>query len=216
MIGYVPSLFTDEDKDSIIGMCRNASRDAGYGISKDAVWAYFISTCTDNLHVVLSMSPSGDILSKRCRSFPGLVNNTTIDWIFPWPLQALYAVAQVFLKEYPKIPAPHRPPIIAHVVHVHGSISGYTNDFLVKLRRKNYVTPKHYLDFIQSYLKLLEEKDSYITGQCNRLMGGLSKIAEASADLEVLNKKLAVQKVGLMMLSNTFFQFFVRYSTHKQ
>lgn len=71
MIGYVPSLFNDEDKDAIIGMCRTASKNAGYGISKDAVWNYFLNTCAQNLHVVLAMSPSGDILSKRCRSFPG-------------------------------------------------------------------------------------------------------------------------------------------------
>lgn len=36
---------------------------------------------------------------------------------------------------------------------------------MVKLRRKNYVTPKHYLDFINNYLKLLDEKDEYIVAQ---------------------------------------------------
>lgn len=66
---------------------------------------------------------------------------------------------------------------------------------MLKLRRKNYVTPKHYLDFIQTYLKLLDEKNNYIDAQCDRLMGGLTKIQEASAELEQLNAKLAVQKV---------------------
>lgn len=108
MIGIVPSLFTDDDKDQIIGVCRNKSRDEGYGVSKDAVWQYFVNTCCDNLHVVLSMSPSGDILSKRCRNFPGLVNNTTIDWLFPWPVQALEAVASSFLKSNLKVPDMYR------------------------------------------------------------------------------------------------------------
>lgn len=45
------------------------------------------------------MSPTGDVLRNRCRSFPGLVNNTCIDWIFPWPPQALVAVASVYLKD---------------------------------------------------------------------------------------------------------------------
>lgn len=67
--------------------------------SRDACWQYFASKCMENLHVVLSMSPSGDILRTRCRNFPGLVNNTYIDWMFSWPKQALYAVALRFLKD---------------------------------------------------------------------------------------------------------------------
>lgn len=31
--------------------------------------------------------------------FPGLVNNTGIDWFMPWPPQALHAVAKSFLGE---------------------------------------------------------------------------------------------------------------------
>lgn len=195
MTGIVPSLFTDEDKDQIINACRNHARDAGYGLTKDGVWQYFVHKCCDNLHVVLAMSPAGDILSKRCRSFPGLVNNTTIDWLFPWPLQALEAVASVYLKDNPKIPETYRELIIQHVVHVHQSIGEYTKNYELKLRRKNYVTPKHYLDFIQIYLRLLDEKDRYIQAQCERLIGGMAKIEEASKELDVLNQRLAKQKV---------------------
>lgn len=194
MIGMVPALFNDDDKDQIIGQCRTAARDSGFGVAKDGVWQFFVNECCNNLHVVLSMSPSGDKLSKRCRSFPGLVNNTCIDWIFPWPLQALVAVATVFLKDNKKIPDQYRSKIIEHVVHVHQSVSFYTHDFLMKLRRKNYVTPKHYLDFIQIYQNLLDEKNNYIDAQCDRLMGGMTKIEEASAELDILNKKLAIQK----------------------
>lgn len=195
MIGYIPSLFTDEDKEQIIGQCRNPASKAGYSITRDSVWQYFLQQCQDNLHIILSMSSSGDILSKRCRNFPGLVNNTTIDWVFPWPLQALVAVASVFLKEYPKIPEMYRENIIEHVVHVHQSLTFYTSEYFIKLRRLNFVTPKHYLDYIGSYLRLLEEKDNYINAQCERLKSGLQKIFEASAELDILNKKLAAQKI---------------------
>ncbi|XP_022902554.2 dynein axonemal heavy chain 10 [Onthophagus taurus] len=195
MIGMIPSLFTDDDKDQVIGQIRGKASAAGYPVTKDGVWAYYVNTCTYNLHVVLSMSPAGDILSKRCRSFPGLVNNTTIDWLFPWPLQALIAVASVFLKDNPRIPEIYRDPVVAHVVYVHQIIIQYTNDFMTQLRRRNYVTPKHYLDFIDTYLKLMDEKTEYINAQCDRLMGGMTKIEEASVELEKLNAKLAVQKV---------------------
>jgi hypothetical protein len=55
--------------------------------------------------------------------------------------------------------------IVEHAVHVHTSASAYTEEFLLKLRRRNYVTPKHYLDFINMYLKLLDEKSVCIKAQ---------------------------------------------------
>lgn len=52
------------------------------------------------MHVVLCMSPAGESLRNRCRNFPGLIGSTYIDWVFPWPRQALSAVAQIFLTEH--------------------------------------------------------------------------------------------------------------------
>lgn len=59
------------------------------------------------------------------------------------------------------------------MVHVHKSVGQYIADFLTILRRKNYVTPKDYLDFINTFLRLLIEKRDYINAQCDRLSGGL-------------------------------------------
>lgn len=34
MIGIIPALFGDDEKDAIINACRNASGEAGYGVGK--------------------------------------------------------------------------------------------------------------------------------------------------------------------------------------
>uniref|UniRef100_A0A182TQL6 AAA+ ATPase domain-containing protein n=1 Tax=Anopheles melas TaxID=34690 RepID=A0A182TQL6_9DIPT len=185
--GMVPAMFTDDEKDQIIGQCRGAAQEHGYAPSKDGVWSFFLERAVRNLHVVLCMSPEGDALRNRCRNFPGLVGSTTIDWVFPWPQQALFAVAKVFLADHPKIPESYREPIIAHIVHVHQSLKGYNMQYLMKLRRKNFVTPKHYLDFINTYLKLIEEKDNFIMQQCSRLSDGIEKINEASLQIDQLS-----------------------------
>lgn len=52
-----------------------------------------------------------------------------------------------------------------HVVHVHSSVQQYSLDFAVKLRRNNYVSPKHYLDYQQVYLSLYEDRMDFITAQ---------------------------------------------------
>ena len=165
-----------------------------YFFYRDGVWKYFIDKCAENLHVVLSMSPSGDSLRNHCRSFPGLVGNTTIDWIFPWPKQALKSVAKGYISENRKIPDSLKDPINDHVVHVHESLQHYTQEFLTILRRRNYITPKHYLDYVTSYIRLLDEKSSFITKQIARYTDGMRKIDDASAQIDILRAEVEKTK----------------------
>ncbi|XP_017847923.1 dynein heavy chain 10, axonemal [Drosophila busckii] len=200
-VGQVPALFADEDKDGIVNQVRKFAEEEGLSASKDSVWAYFLRTCAENLHVVLCMSPAGDALRNRCRSFPGLIGSTYIDWVFPWPKQALYAVGRLFLTEHPRIPPPHREAIIEHVVHVHTTIQDYSKEYQVKLRRSNFVTPKHYLDYINIYLGLLEEKFKLITMQRERLGEGIKKIEEASVQIDELRLIVTEQKKNVAIAS---------------
>ncbi|XP_069565682.1 dynein axonemal heavy chain 10 [Brachyistius frenatus] len=195
--GIVPALFPDDEKESILNQLRDEALKMGAGPSKESVWRYFVNKSANNLHIVLGMSPAGDTLRTRCRNFPGLMNNTVIDWYLPWPPQALLAVAQSFLGDNPMIPEVHSAAVIDHVCMVHRSVDDDSKLFQQKLRRYNYVTPKNYLDFISTYFNLLEEKNQDIQAQCKRLEGGLDKLKEASVQLAELNIKLADQKVVL-------------------
>jgi dynein heavy chain len=67
------------------------------------------------------MSPAGDTLKVRCRNFPGLVSNTTIDWFFPWPLDALNDVAESFLSGI-ELASDVRKPVQEHITRVHMTI----------------------------------------------------------------------------------------------
>ncbi|OAF67720.1 1-alpha DHC [Intoshia linei] len=196
--GMVPTLYADDEKDEIIEQMRNEAFQKEGVIAKENIWNYFVSKCRNNLHVVIAMSPIGEILRTRCRNFPGLVNNTTIDWYFPWPKDALYSVASVYLEtEVSLISAEHKENIINRAVEMHIDVGKMTVEFQQKLRRDNYVTPKNYLDLLNNYIKLLNQKDNFIESQCKRLSGGMKKIAEASVELNILNEKLAVQKVAV-------------------
>ena len=109
--------------------------------TKESCWSYYVQKCRNNLHVVLAMSPVGETLRTRCRNFPGMVNNTVIDWFEPWPEQALQSVATVFLAEE-ALPEAVRAQIVEHMVLVHQSVRTFSTRFLEELRRHNYVTPK--------------------------------------------------------------------------
>ena len=45
------------------------------------------------------------------------------------------------------------------MVMVHQSVEHYSVQFAKKLRRHNFTTPKNYLDYISTYLRLLERKN---------------------------------------------------------
>lgn len=126
---------------------RDEAKKKGMGETKDDLWNYFLEKVKDNLHIILAMSPAGDSLRIRCRNFPGMVSNTSIDWFFNWPEEALESVANYFLGEV-DLPLDVKPKIISHIVMTHISISKFSEDFERQMKRKNFSTPKNYLDFL--------------------------------------------------------------------
>jgi dynein heavy chain len=45
------------------------------------------------------MNPSGDDFRRRIKTYPSLVNCTTIDWFLPWPEEAYEQVARTLLAQ---------------------------------------------------------------------------------------------------------------------
>lgn len=95
----VPSLFPEEEKDALISPLDVEMRKKKLPETKEFRWNYFVNRARENLHVMLAMSPAGETLKVRCRSFPGLVSCSNIDWFFPWPKDALSAVATNFIEK---------------------------------------------------------------------------------------------------------------------
>ena len=191
--GIVPALYEEAERDGIINNLRDEVAKKGLPDSKDAVWSYFVNKCRDNLHIVLAMSPIGEALRVRCRSFPGMINNTVIDWFVPWPHQALLSVAAVFLAEE-QLPEATRGDIIEHMVLVQESVMAMSDAYELQLKRHNYVTPKNYLDFISNYKKSLKEERKKVDTQVARLDGGLQKLIQAAKEVDVMSEKLKVAK----------------------
>ncbi|KAJ1493382.1 P-loop containing dynein motor region D4-domain-containing protein [Baffinella frigidus] len=217
--GMVPALYAEDEKDGAINAVRDDVAKAGIVETKENCWNYFIDRCRDNLHVVLSMSPVGDSLRTRCRNFPGMVNNTTIDWFTPWPKEALISVAERFLASEdleavlrPKIvealisvaerflasedlEAVLRPKIVEHFMNVHEVVRDKSAAYLSSVRRYNYVSPKNFLDFISNYKSQLGTKRTENEEMTKRLDGGLSKLIQAADEVAKMQKELAEKTI---------------------
>ena len=111
----------------------------------------------EQLHVVLCVSPIGDSFRNRVRKFPSIVNCCTIDWFQPWPADALLAVASRFLAAI-ELQNQERVACIDMCMEFHTSTQELSDEFRIRLKRFNYVTPTSYLQLIQTFKSLLEEK----------------------------------------------------------
>ena len=192
-IGMVPALFDEDGKKQMTERIRDEAKKKGIPESKDDLWNYFLDKVRDNLHIVLAMSPAGDVLRIRCRNFPGLVSNTCIDWFFPWPEEALMSVAKFYLEEE-DLPVEHKQNITDHIVYVHSSIQQFSKDFELQLKRKNFSTPKNYLDFLNNYKKFLAINRKKYTDMIIRYANGCKTLEKAAADVEVLQAQLEVKQ----------------------
>ena len=106
--GDVPNLFAADEKDKVIGDCREYTAKLGKPLTKDSVYSTFISCVQANLHCVLCMSPIGEAFRRRCRMFPSLINCCTIDWYLPWPPEALADVAERFMGKVDGVSDEHK------------------------------------------------------------------------------------------------------------
>ena len=93
--GDVPNLFPLEERVKIIEEMSSYIQG-----TPNEKYGYFVTQCKKNLHLVSCMSPVGEAFRRRLRTFPALVNCTTIDWFLPWPEEALRSTADsVFIKD---------------------------------------------------------------------------------------------------------------------
>ncbi|XP_023289368.1 dynein heavy chain 7, axonemal-like, partial [Orussus abietinus] len=95
--GEVPNMFATDEKAEICERMRQIDRQRDKNLQTDgspvALFNFFVQVVRNQLHIVVSMSPIGDGFRTRIRKFPALVNCCTIDWLQPWPEDALLAVA---------------------------------------------------------------------------------------------------------------------------
>ena len=65
-------------------------------------------------------------------------------------------------------------------------MKGYSDDFLAKLKRVNYSTPKNYLDFISNYKKFLAEYKKEFSNTITKFDDGMDKLISAKSDVTKL------------------------------
>ena len=130
--------------------------------------------------------------------FPSLVNCCTLDWFSEWPREALLSVAHTFYEKYPW---PKGEEFMVQAlakmsVEIHMSVTMKAKRLLSELRRYYYTTPTSYLELINLYLMMLNDKKKW-----EKELAG-SVVYEKLSSREIDNARARVER-GLKKLEET-------------
>ena len=107
--------------------------------------------------MIVCVSPVGEAFRRRLRTFPSLVNCTTIDWFLPWPEEALRSVAESLLKPI-DLENEAKKGIVDICVDMQERVSKLSTRYYQELRKYYYVTPTSYLELIGTFIRLLNKR----------------------------------------------------------
>ncbi|XP_019853431.1 PREDICTED: cytoplasmic dynein 1 heavy chain 1-like isoform X1 [Amphimedon queenslandica] len=194
--------------------CKEGSQKEGLMLdSSEELYKWFTHQIMRNLHVVFTMNPSSEGLKDRAATSPALFNRCVLNWFGDWSTDALYQVGYEFTNKvdldksdyippdrvpvvYPDLPMPptHRQSIVNAFVYVHQTLYQANTSLQKRGGRTMAITPRHYLDFINHYVKLYNEKRQDLEEQQLHLNVGLQKIRETVEQVEELQASLSIKK----------------------
>ncbi|KAJ3176317.1 hypothetical protein HDU87_005359 [Geranomyces variabilis] len=210
----VPGLFEGDEHASLMTACREAAQREGLMLdSAEELYKWFTHQIMSNLHVVFTMNPPQGGLASRAATSPALFNRCVLDWFGDWSDQALFQVGKEFTHTldlevqnyvapaaFPTayeglvLPPTYRDTILNAFVFVHKSLREINDRLYKRHGRLNHVTPRHYLDFINHYVKLFNEKREDLEDRQRHLNVGLDKLKETVVKVEELRKSLAIKR----------------------
>lgn len=218
--GEVPGLFEGNAYSTLIHSVRQQAQYRGKCLQTDEeVYTWFTKQIRKNLHVVFTMNPASPDFHNRTATSPALFNRCVLDWFGDWPSQALFEVGMEFTKtvqfeECPYNSSVHIPDtvtrllpskktvldlkdaVVSTLVNIHESVAAL-NVQLDKQGKRNYVTPRHYLDFISHIVGMVSKKKDSISSQQSHLNTGLQKLEETEEEVKKLQAILEVKQKAL-------------------
>jgi dynein heavy chain len=200
MTGEVAGLFA---KDEMMGMTADlhnafVKERPGLEETQANLKQFFTDCARDNLHLVLCMSPMNPLFPERARKFPGITSAPTIDWFLPWPEDALVAVSQGFIRDFPIECDPDtKECLMVHMGNVHAMADEVCKQYFQSVRRNVYQTPKSYLSFIAAYKDMYTVKLGGIKEKEGRVNLGLQKLVGGAKDVEDMKVVLQAEQVKL-------------------
>ena len=213
----VPGLFEGDDFAALMTACKEGAQRQGLLLdSQDELYKWFTQQIVKNLHIVFTMNPPEDGLSSRAATSPALFNRCVLNWFGDWSDQALFQVGSELTQSVDldrpdfvapdgipvayrnlTLPASHRDAVVNSMVYVHHSLHKFNQRLLKHQGKKTFLTPRHFLDFVDQCVRLFNEKREDLEEQQRHLNVGLEKLRDTVAKVRDLRASLAQKQVQL-------------------
>lgn len=192
--GDVPNLYKVEDNEPIFKVGKILCMEKSLPVTKMNMFACYLTMVKKNIHMVIAMSPLGEIFRQRLRMFPSLVNCCTIDWFSEWPEEALLGVGRGQILTHDLELNENLDACVEMFKNIHQSVERKSAEFKAQLNRANYVTPTSFLELLSSYANILRSKRKKILFDKDRLVKGLEVLEKAG--VEIASLKAHIDKMA--------------------
>ena len=211
--GLITSLYAKEEiKEIITELMPIMKKEAPkIPLTPENTLTYFLDRVKNNLHIVLCFSPVGEKFRSRALKFPGLISGCTVNWLQLWPSDALLSVAKHQFRSYS---IQCKDEVKTKLVEAMASVQGYVANagisYHQNFKRSAHVTPKSFLNFINSYKDVYRAKEVEIEESSERMEAGLDKLDEAAKAVDLLKKDLTVMEMELDQANKTAEEVLIR------
>ncbi|KAM6459278.1 dynein axonemal heavy chain 14 [Liasis olivaceus] len=191
--GQVPNLFEKDELDNIVESLTSVAEMANHSNKIDDIYSFFLQRVCHNLHIVLTISPTGVVFHQHCRTYPAIVNCCTVDWYENWPEEALCHIAKSYFSQNETFRNENLRNVLIHMtVNIHKNVSMIIEKYLKETKRRYYITPKSYLQFINTFSTMLQTTKEKILSERACYHSGLTKILDATSQITDMQNELLV------------------------
>ncbi|XP_023565248.1 cytoplasmic dynein 2 heavy chain 1 [Octodon degus] len=194
-VGEVPGLYALEELEPLLLPLKDqASQDGFFG----PVFNYFTYRIQQNLHIVLIMDSANLNFIVNCESNPALHKKCQVLWMEGWSDSSMKKIPEMLFaetdseekcsdkkKKEEKKKNSVDPDFLKSFLLIHESCKAHG------------ATPSRYMTFLQVYSAISSSKKNELLKRQSHLQAGVSKLNEAKALVDELNRRAGVQSVLL-------------------
>ncbi|XP_051482944.1 cytoplasmic dynein 2 heavy chain 1 isoform X1 [Apus apus] len=192
--GEVPGLYKTEELEPLLSPLKDQASQDGF---TGPIFNYFTYRIQQNLHVVLIMDSTNLNFTINCESNPALYKKCQVLWMETWSEDTMKKIPEMLL--YDSDDQKNTGKSHKELKKTHSGDSDFLKSFLaIHESCKMYgATPGRYMTFLHLYSTINNSKRRELIKRQNHLQAGVSKLNEAKALVDELNRKAEEQSILL-------------------